>query len=288
LVDLGMPKLDGVLPRNDHEVALGSTSAKRLGVSVGDQVAVNTDLGARDATVTGIVVLPSVGAFLSDRVGLGTGILLSAPLFKAIVAAREAAENVPAGTFYDTIGGFLAIKLHAGVNSTQFMKSLGDDILRWDTFQRPPTVHLGQVRPAQIADLAAVRGAPLILAGIIAITMIIGLSTTLGRALKIRRRELAVLRALGCRDSQIYATLCWQAVTVVSIGLVAGVPLGVVVGSALWRTFASDLGILTSPALPWGWIGVAIVGALVVSVAAALAPGRRAVAKPPAVVLRET
>ena len=76
LADLGLPTLEGELPRNDHEVALGSTSAERLDVSVGDQVTVETDFGERDAMVTGIVVLPSIGAFLSDRAGLGTGILL--------------------------------------------------------------------------------------------------------------------------------------------------------------------------------------------------------------------
>lgn len=118
--------------------------------------------------------------------------------------------------------------------------------------------------------------------------MVVGLSANLGRALKIRRRELAVLRALGCRDSQLYATLCWQALTVVVIGLVAGVPLGALVGSTLWRSFASDLGILPAPAMPWAWIDVVIVGAVVVSIAAALVPGHRAAATPPAFALRET
>ena len=49
LADLGLPMVDGVLPQGDHEVALGSISAERLGVSVGDHVAVETDFGVRDA-----------------------------------------------------------------------------------------------------------------------------------------------------------------------------------------------------------------------------------------------
>jgi len=81
LVNLGMSTLEGVLPRNDHEVALGAGSAERVGKSVGDELTVVGDYGTRTATVTGIVVLPSVGAFLSDRAGLGTGGLLSAPFF---------------------------------------------------------------------------------------------------------------------------------------------------------------------------------------------------------------
>ena len=92
------------------------------------------------------------------------------------------------------------------------------------------TVHVAPVRPAQIADLASIQTAPPLLAGLIALTMVIGLVAGLGRAIRIRRRELAVLRALGCRSSQIYATLCWQALTVVVIGLVVGVPLGTIGG----------------------------------------------------------
>ncbi|MGZ4723671.1 MAG: FtsX-like permease family protein [Ilumatobacteraceae bacterium] len=287
LVDLGLPTLDGVLPRNDHEVALGSTSAHRIGVSVGDHVAVETDFGERDATVTGIVVLPAIGAFLSDRAGLGSGILLSREFFKAVVSAAEAAANVPSGTFYNTIGGFVAVDLHDGAHAAQFMRTLGDDVRNWDAFQRPPTVHVDPVRPAQIADIAAVRAAPLLLAGLIALTMVVGLCASLGRAIRVRRRELAVLRALGCTDSQLYATLCWQALTVVAIGLVAGVPVGALLGSRLWWNFASGLGIQPAPTLPWVWIGVVSVGTIIVSIGSALVPGHRAAAALPATALRE-
>jgi hypothetical protein len=287
LADLGLPTLDGVLPRNDHEVALGSNSADRLGVSVGDQVAVETDFGERDATVTGIVVLPAIGAFLSDRAGLGTGILLSAPFFHAVVSDAETATGVDPGTFYDTIGGFVAIDLRDGVDAAQFIRAMGDDVLTWDAEQRQPTVHLDPVRPAQIADLASVKAAPLVLAGLIGLTIIIGLIASLGRAIRVRRRELAVLRALGCRGSQLFATVIWQALTVVLIGLLVGVPLGTIAGSALWRRFASDLGIIPAPTLPWAWTAIAIGTTVVVSIAAAVFSGIRAAADPPYVALRE-
>ncbi|MBK5333460.1 MAG: FtsX-like permease family protein, partial [Ilumatobacteraceae bacterium] len=288
LVDLGLPTLRGALPRNDHEVALGSTSAKRIGVSVGDHVAVETDFGERDATVTGIVVLPAIGAFLSDRAGLGTGILMSTPFFHAVVSAAEEAAGVPSGQFYDTIGGFLAIDLHEGIDARQFINTLGDGVLSWDRAGRQPSVHVGPVRPAQIADIASIRTAPPLLAALIALTMIIGLVASLGRAIRTRRRELAVLRALGCRASQIYATLCWQALTVVAIGLVVGVPLGVIAGSALWRSFAGGLGIVAAPTLPSIGIGVVIGAAIVVTICAALPSGRRAAAERPAAALRES
>jgi hypothetical protein len=288
LVDLGLPTLHGSLPRNDHEVALGSTSAERIGASVGDAVTVGTDFGEREAIVTGIVVLPAVGAFLSDRAGLGTGILLSAPFFHKLVGEAEAAAGVPPGKFYDTIGGFVAVDLRDGINPAQFIDTLGDGVLSWDSAGRQPTVHVDPVRPAEIADLASVQTAPPLLAGLIALTMVIGLVAGLGRAIRIRRRELAVLRALGCRSSQIYATLCWQALTVVVIGLVVGVPLGTIGGAALWRSFASGLGVLPTATLPLTGIVIVIGAAIAVSILAALPPGRRAAEDRPAAALRES
>ena len=129
------------------------------------------------------------GAFLSDRAGLGTGILLSAPFFHEVVRAAEAAAGVPAGKFYDTIGGFVAIDLRDGVNAARFIDTLGDGVRNWDSAGRQPAVHVDPVRPAQIADLASIRTAPPLLAGLIALTMVIGLVAGLGRAIRIRRRE---------------------------------------------------------------------------------------------------
>jgi hypothetical protein len=287
MADLGLPMLHGALPQGDHEVALGSISADRLGVSVGDRVAVETDFGERDATVTGIAVLPAIGTFLSDRTSLGTGIFFSAPFFRAVISDAESAADVEPGAFYDNIGGFLAVDLHDDVDAAGFLESLGDDDLSWDVAGNPPLVHLDPIRPAQIADIASVRSAPLLLSGLIALTTIIGLTAGLGRAIMARRRELAVLRALGCRRTQLYATASWQAVTVVAIGLVVGIPLGLIGGSAVWRSFASNLGILPAPELPWAWIAVVVVAAVAIAIVSALVSGRSATADRPALILRE-
>ncbi len=284
--DVGLPMIAGVMPRHDHEVALGSMSAKRLGVSVGAAVHVVTDYGERDATVTGIAVMPAIGPFLADPAGLGTGIVLSAPMLAAVIAHGEAAAGVAAGTFSSTAGGFVAIDVRAGANTAQLMRDLDDQLVTWDIHGTKPMIHISPVLPAQIADIESVRGAPLLLAGLIAVTMCIGLATTLSRAIRVRRRELAVLRAIGCRGRQLYSTLCWQSVTVVFCGLVIGVPLGAILGSTLWRRFASGLGIVPTPRLPFVWIGLLLAVSLAVAVAVALLPGRRASATHPAAELR--
>jgi FtsX-like permease family len=288
MADLPLTVLHGVLPRNDHEVALGSTSANRIGVSVGDHVSVATDFGTRDAVVTGIVVMPAIGTFLADRAGLGTGIMLSAPFFKAIASAAESAAGLDPGTIYDTAGTFVAINLRRGVDPAAFTTTIGRDASGWDTLDQSPTFHVAAVRPAQIADIASVKSAPLLLAGLIALTIAIGLAASLGRAVRSRRRELAVLQAIGCKRSQLYATVCWQGLTVVLIGLVIGIPLGAIAGSALWRGFASDLGIRPAANVPWTWVSLGGGAAIVVALLAALVSGRAAASERPAVTLRET
>ena len=49
-------------------------------------------------------------------------------------------------------------------------------------------------------------------------------------SLRRRRRELAVLKTLGFSRRQVRATVAWQASTVAAVGLVVGIPLGLLVG----------------------------------------------------------
>ena len=232
-------------------------------------------------------MLPGIGTFLSDRAGLGTGIFFSAAFFRAVTSEAESIAGVEDGAFYNDIGGFIAVDLRDDVDAAAFVATVGDDNLKWDTAGNPPLVHLDPIRPAQIADIDSVKSAPLLLSCLIALTIAIGLMAGLGRAIKARRRELAVLRALGCRRTQLYATASWQAVTVVAIGLGVGIPLGLIGGSAVWRSFASNLGILPEPEVPWSWIAGAVAAAMVLAVISALVSGHRATAERSATVLRE-
>ena len=105
--DLELTTIRGSLPRTDDEVALGARSAQLAGASVGDRVTVETQFGARDATVTGLVVLPPVGSLFSDRAGLGVGVLMSAPFYATVGAEGEAAAGVEPGTFTGDAGSFV-------------------------------------------------------------------------------------------------------------------------------------------------------------------------------------
>jgi len=65
-----------------------------------------------------------------------------------------------------------------------------------------------------------------------------------------RRSELAVLKTLGFERRQVRATLAWQATALAIVGLVFGLPLGILVGNVVWRHVAGSLGILPVAIVP--------------------------------------
>jgi ABC-type antimicrobial peptide transport system permease subunit len=98
---------------------------------------------------------------------------------------------------------------------------------------------------------------------------------------------VALLKVLGFVRRQVLVAMCWQAMTVVAVGLVIGVPLGIIAGRVVWRLFASHLGAVPVAIIPVGLVctvcAVIVVGAL----ALALAPAALAVRVQPAEALRE-
>jgi ABC-type antimicrobial peptide transport system permease subunit len=66
--------------------------------------------------------------------------------------------------------------------------------------------------------------------------------------------------------------VAWQAATLAVIGIVVGVPLGLVVGRAVWTAFANNLGAVPVSVSPIWLIGVVVAGVLVVANLIAVVP----------------
>ena len=271
-----LPVVEGQLPVADDEIALGSQTADRLGLGVGSRVMVNTAYGAREASVRGLVVLPPVGPFLADRTSLGTGALLSARFHQAILFAAEREAGMEPGQLVDTLGGFVAIDLRDGVDPAEFLAAISDQLPTWDVNGVPPFVYAEPVRPATVANVAAMQAVPAALAGLLALTMAIGLMLAVAVATRARSRELAVLRALGCVGRQLRSTVRWQALTVVGVGLVVGIPVGLALGRVAYRAFATDLGVVPDPLVPLPLVLALVVVTIGMGLLAAAAPGHRA------------
>jgi hypothetical protein len=282
-----LPVIEGDTPVGPDEIAVGAKTADELGLGVGSRTRVETPYGARDAVVRGLVVLPPVGAFQSARTSLGTGILLSPRFLAALVADAERELGVEPGQLGDTLPAFVGIDLRPGVDADRFLARIDDELTSWATNGIRPLTYAAPVRPPTVSNVAGMRGVPILLAGTLALAMAIALMLSVAMGARARRRELAVLRALGFVGRQLRATVRWQSLVVVAVGLLVGLPVGLAMGRAVYRLFAIDLGVRPEPVVSLPFVLGFVVTTVLIGLLAAAAPGRRAARVAPAEVLRE-
>jgi ABC-type antimicrobial peptide transport system permease subunit len=142
------------------------------------------------------------------------------------------------------------------------------------------------VRPAEIVNARSMRAVPLLVGGLLAGAAFVGLAVAVVVSVRGRRRELAILRALGFTARQVRTSVRVQAVATIAAALAVGVPLGIAVGRVAWRAFALRLGVVTDPSTPGWWIVATVVGSLSLGVAVAFFPARLAARINPATALR--
>jgi hypothetical protein len=254
----------GRMPRGGGEVALGSRTASAIGAHLGDQVELSGDLldGSRRAKVTGIAVLPALGPFQSDRAAPGVGLVVAPD-----AVGREAVEQGVT---------FVGLDLAPGARPPAVLDDLRGDLEDWAVEGDYTQVQPVPVRPPEIVDAERLGAVPLLVGGLLAVAAVLCLLWSVSAGVRSRRRELATLRALGFTGRQLRTSVRIQTVATMGLALVVGLPVGVSVGRLAWRAFATRLGVVTEPAIPWTWLALTVVSALAIALAAAAAPARRA------------
>jgi predicted lysophospholipase L1 biosynthesis ABC-type transport system permease subunit len=252
--------VQGRAPSGLDEVALGADTLAALGRSVGDTVRITAGRGPKEFRIVG----QAVTAGISDP----------APIADGAVFTADALDGLRA----DGGGWNFVVTLAPGADRDAAIRAqrkaaiLGGPIL--------PTL------PAEIDRVDQIRGLPVALAVFVAVIALVAVGLALVSSLRRRRRELAVLKTLGFSRRQIRATVAWQASTVAAVGLVIGIPLGLLVGAYVWHRVADELGVSTDRTWPVLAIAVLCVGALLAVNLIAALPARRAARTRPAVVLR--
>jgi hypothetical protein len=241
------------------EVALGGQSLADLDRHVGDTVVVRAADGtATRLRIVGRTAFPSLS--LNATYGLGEGAAFTANGLRALEP---------------TVGpSFFLVDLSDGTSLQSVRQRYGDQL----------GVE-GVRRPGDIVSYSRIRATPVVLAGLLAVLGIGVLAHLLVTSIRSRRRDLAVMKTLGCTRRQLGLTVAWQATALVSVALLLGIPLGVVGGHVVWRAFAESLGIDTAVAVPvLAFAGIAVAGLLVANLIALL-PARTATRTPAATVL---
>jgi ABC-type antimicrobial peptide transport system permease subunit len=90
----------------------------------------------------------------------------------------------------------------------------------------------------EIQEVRDLELLPLALSVFLALLAVSAVGHALSTAVRRRRHDLAVLRALGMTRQQARLVVTTQASLLAVIGLVFGVPLGIALGRVIWRSVA--------------------------------------------------
>jgi putative ABC transport system permease protein len=125
-------------------------------------------------------------------------------------------------------------------------------------------------------------GAVVGLLGIAVVIALVGIANTLGLSVLERRREHALLRALGLTRRQLRATLALEAVLLSAVAAVLGTTLG---ASFAWVAVQAMVQPVVDNAelvLPLGQLGLVVAVAAAAGLVAGVLPARRAARTAPA------
>jgi putative ABC transport system permease protein len=251
------PVLKGRLPANGGEIALGHSTLESTGLTLGDTLTLRTESGEpREFEIVGEVV----GSQLTDTPDLGAVGVITPDAAVRMAGAHDLAD-------LGNDKGSVLVTYRDGVA----VKALESRLAR--------TYHLGFMpnshstppgRLTNIDDMAAM---------VVGLTVFFALLGTLGLAhvllvsTRRRAREFAILSALGLYRSQLRSIVWCQALTLIGIGLVVGVPVGLLAGRVAWKAAIGGVGMIVSPISPWSALALFVVAAVLCTWMISLAPG---------------
>jgi ABC-type lipoprotein release transport system permease subunit len=273
----------GRYPTGGGQMDLGQTTLHQVGARIGSKASVSlVDLkGAKRVStsrIVGTVVIPpSVGIG-----GLGDGALMliggieriacsTGPAAKPCVAAIQEKLNsanswgVDIGVLPSSAGRRLVAHLQHKYAAFYDVQSLPTDLVNF----------------GQAVDFPLLLGLTIALFGVATLTHLLFVSVTR------RRRQFALLKVLGFVRRQVRSAICWQSTTIAVIGVVFGVPLGLVIGKTVWRDFAASLGAVPLAVVPALSVVLLATAIIVGAILLALVPANLAARILPAEALRE-
>lgn len=255
--DIGFALRSGRQPVSPGEVVIGTATAKRLGVDLGDPIGVAPEPRAADTAsviVVGTALFPDDGeGSFADAVGF------FGPAF---------AEHAIAPDLFEA--SQVIVRVAPGLDVDSVAASLGEenpDSVSGESLPAPP---------GEVASLDGVRSLPRWLAVFVAMLGVASLGHVLLTTVWRRRRELATLRSLGLTPRQTVACIIWQAATIAVIGLLIGVPVGLIAGDAAWSAVTDPIGVATDTDRPPIVYAATVCIVLLAAALVAVLPGWRA------------
>jgi hypothetical protein len=274
--------LSGVGLGSAHDIVLGPATLAAVHKQVGQTVLFRTRAGgAVRLHIVGTATMPTIGGSGQPTMGMGTGAVVASSLFSAGDLNQQGSP----------IAGPMAelISVRPGVPPAAARASL-NRIARQLNAPSDGDAPIGGVvaalRPAEIAAYGSAQSTVAFLAAVLAVAAVCALGLTLTASVRSRRREFALLKAVGFTRRQLASTVAWQATVAALLGVIVGVPVGIAVGRWLWTLFAHGINAVPLPAVPVLEVTLVALGALAFANVVALLPARIAARTPTAVLLR--
>jgi FtsX-like permease family len=282
---VGPPTTSGHPLAGPGQIELGTSTLRQLGKQVGGQVRVGTGKTARNLTIVGTVTLPSFGLIFADHVSLGRGALLPESTLLAIQDVTAGVPSQRAAAAFPAFPSAVAIDMAPGTSADA--RRLVSRIASADPDGSPGSMYpLGPQRGAAILNAAQMGSQPLALAMGLAAAAVLAVALTVLASVRQRRRQLAMLKALGLRRGQLRAIVAWQVSIILVIAAAIGVPAGVAAGRWAWATFGGVVGFVPASIVPVLPVVLGFVALLAAGNLLAVVPALIAARTPPAVALR--
>ena len=260
------------------QIELGTVTLRQLGKRVGDRVRIGIGPYTRTVVITGTVTLPSFGVGAADHPSLGHGAMV--PEATLLAAMGQATGHPAESESLPVLPSALVIDLAPGTTGTQRAALVSRIVSATLDGSPGGTYELQHARASAIVNTEQMGGQPLTLALGLAAAAVLSLALTVLSLVRRRRRELALLKALGMTRSQVRAVIAWQTTLTLLIAVAVGGALGIVGGRLAWHAFAGSLGIVPIVEVPvaaliLGLVALVLAGNLLASLPAAVAARTR-------------
>jgi hypothetical protein len=249
----------GRMPAAPDEIVLAPVTAGELHAVEGSRIRLAGGGRPRALRVTGIGFVPA-----GPHNNYSDGAWLTPPGYHRLFAGSHFSFKFHAAT----------VTLRPGANVQTVARRLGAVAAR---FQGGRAFHFTPPDPlTEIQELEDLQALPLALSAFLSLLAIGAVGHALSAAVRRRRHDLAVLRTLGMTGRQVRMVIATQASMLALIGLVFGIPLGLIVGRDIWRAAAGFTPLAYHP--PFALLALLIVSpvALLVANAQAAWPQRTA------------
>ncbi len=281
--------LAGRAPSGPGEIALGAQTMRAVHARLGEDVRVAVDFSTgvtvagsqrtRTMRVVGEVVFPDFGLDTLSDTDLGSGAIVAASLLSE--GGQPQSQTCPTRI---TCYNFFLLRYKPGTDLAAAKATLLAAAARASC---PPGACLmtASQQPGDIQDYVAVRDTPLLLGALLAVLAVGTLAHVLLTGVRHRRRDLAVLKALGLTRAQVQGAVAWEATALAAVALLVGVPAGIIAGRLAWAAFA-EAGVTPAATFDLALVLLTVPVTLLLANVIAAWPGRSAARLRPAAVLR--